>query len=72
MPHKSGPFADELEYAFEQIGESTKVTATDPETGLEVSLVAPEGITQIEMKREAAAKLAYVLASGAEAEKSGK
>lgn len=72
MPHKSAPFADELEFEFEQIGESIKVTATDPETGTVVSLVAPETITQTEMKREAATKLAYVLASTTEAEKDPK
>ncbi len=65
MPHSKVPFIDELEYEFEQIGESIKITAKDPATGLEVSLVAPQTVTQAEMKREAAAKLAYVLSSQA-------
>ncbi len=69
MPHNTTPFTEELEFEFEQIGESVKLTATDPVSGTVVSLVAPGTITQTEMKREATAKLAYVLANAGEAEK---
>lgn len=65
MPHKSLA-SDDLTFAFETIGQSVKVTATDALNGVEVSLVAPEGVTQTELRREATAKLEYVLRKRAE------
>lgn len=42
---------------FFQLGPQVKVTAIDPETGIEVSIVAPKNASQDEMTRVAVDKL---------------
>ena len=51
----------EILFEFKQIGRSVKVTAIDPITGTEVSIVGPAGGSDLELKRVALAKLKYVL-----------
>jgi len=46
---------------FRAMGNSVKVSAVDPKTGVEVSIVGPADIGTTELKRNAVAKLAYVL-----------
>ncbi len=46
---------------FITMGQSIKVCAIDPETGTEVSIVAPSNISQKEMEQTAVKKLLYVL-----------
>ncbi len=43
------------------VGNSVKVSAVDPASGVEVSIVGPADIGTTELKRNAMAKLAYVL-----------
>lgn len=49
-----------------QNGLSIKVTAIDPKTGLEVSMVGSSRVSQAELNRLAVRKLEYVLAKQAE------
>jgi len=44
------------------VGKSFRVTAIDPTTGIEVTMVAPVTATREVIKRNAARKLAYVIA----------
>jgi len=46
---------------FVSLGQSLKVTAVDPDTGTEVSMVASPRASQDELKRLATRKLEYVL-----------
>ena len=46
---------------FRPVGNSVKVSAVDPKTGVEVSIIGPSDIGETELKRNAVAKLAYVL-----------
>ena len=48
-----------LEYF--QLGPQVKVSAIDPDTGIEVSIIAPETATKPEMTRVAVDKLKHVL-----------
>ncbi len=48
---------NEFYIEFITIGPQIKVTAIDPETGLEVSIIAPTSATQQEMTRVAVEKL---------------
>lgn len=52
---------DDILLEFQRFGHVVKVTAVDARTGTEVCLQAPAGLSQIELERAAAAKLAYVL-----------
>ncbi len=47
---------------FHQVGNSVKVTAVDPETLVEVSIVGPTGVGEARLARTAIDKLNYVLA----------
>ncbi|MBM3509466.1 MAG: serine hydroxymethyltransferase [Alphaproteobacteria bacterium] len=55
---------DKQEYLleFRQIGSSVKATAIDPETGEEVSVIAPANTAESELSALAIRKLRYVLA----------
>ena len=55
---------DKQEYLleFRQIGGSVKATAIDPETGEEVSVIAPANTAESELSALAIRKLRYVLA----------
>ncbi len=46
---------------FQQHGSSVKVSAIDPVTMMEVSIVGPSSVGQEELKRTALAKLHYVM-----------
>ncbi len=46
---------------FRRLGNSVKVSAIDPETGTEVSIVGPANASQSELSRNAINKLKYVL-----------
>ena len=49
---------------FHRIGNSVKVTAVDPESQIEVSIVGPPRAGEELLKRTAIRKLEYVLAKG--------
>ncbi len=53
---------DEVIFEFIQHGGSVKVTAMDPATLVEVSIVGPASAGQASLKATALAKLKYVLA----------
>jgi len=42
-------------------GNSVKVCAVDPKTGIEVSIIGPASASSTQLKRNAMAKLVYVL-----------
>ncbi len=46
---------------FQRIGNAVKVTAIDPETLVEASIVGPSGAGEAALRRAALDKLAYVL-----------
>ena len=46
---------------FQRLGNSVKVTAMDPETMVEVSIVGPRSATEEQLTRTAIRKLEYVL-----------
>lgn len=50
---------------FFQLGNQVKVMAIDPETGIEVSIIAPETATKPEMTHVAVEKLKHMLAKAA-------
>jgi hypothetical protein len=52
----------ELLFEFRRIGASVKVSAIDPKSGREVSIVGPAAIGEKALVEQAAKKLAYVLA----------
>ncbi|MFQ5533969.1 MAG: hypothetical protein ACE5EM_03995 [Sphingomonadales bacterium] len=52
---------------FRRIGNATKVSAVDPETGTEVSIVGPTSAGQETLSRNAINKLKYVLAKNGDA-----
>ncbi len=52
---------NEVIIEFQQIGNSVKVTAVDPESQIEVSIVGPPGAGEEMLKRTAIRKLEYVL-----------
>ena len=47
---------------FVRIGNSVKVSAIDPATGVEVSIVGPANLSDAQLSSNAIAKLRYVLA----------
>jgi hypothetical protein len=49
---------------FRQVGEMMKVSAIDPETGIEVSVPMPINAARADMIRLAVRKLEYVLKKG--------
>lgn len=56
---------DGLLYEFRRIGASVKVTAIDPTTGREVSIVGPASAGERALADAAAKKLRYVLSRDA-------
>jgi hypothetical protein len=52
----------EVIYEFVQIGNSVKVTAMDPATLVEASIVGPATATEMTLKAAALRKLNYVIA----------
>lgn len=50
---------------FTQVGNSVKVSAIDPATGIEVSIVGDPKLSQAELSRAAVKKLLYVMAKKA-------
>lgn len=59
----------EVLYEFTQIGNYIKVTAIDPLTGLEVSIVGDVKAGQVRLKQTALRKLEYVLAKQGSAQR---
>ena len=57
MPHKKSYLIE-----FFRIGKQVKVTACDPESGIEVSIIGPTTATQKALSELAVQKLLYVLA----------
>jgi hypothetical protein len=54
--------SEEYIVEFLRVGDSIKVSAIDPKTGTEASIVAPaKGVTQKQMQDTAVKKLQYVL-----------
>ncbi len=58
----------EILFEFVRHGSSVKVTAIEPETRIEASVVVPAGLTQEQMKIQALSRLNYVLRKRAEEE----
>ena len=58
----------EILFEFVRHGSSVKVTAIEPETRIEASVVVPVGLTQEQMKIQALSRLNYVLRKRAEEE----
>ncbi len=56
---------------FYRVGNSVRVSAIDPVTGMEVQIVGPANIGREELTRVAVRKLQYVMAKKA-AEKAGR
>ncbi len=52
---------NEVIIEFQQIGNAVKVTAVDPESQIEVSIVGPPSAGEELLKRTAIRKLEYVL-----------
>lgn len=56
------PSQKEYLLEFHRVGNSVKVSAIDPETGTEVSIVGSPAATEAQLTRVAINKLKYVLA----------
>ncbi len=56
-----GGTLNEVIIEFQQIGNAVKVTAVDPESQIEVSIVGPPGAGEETLKRTAIRKLEYVI-----------
>ncbi len=56
---------DEYLVEFQQVGNTVKVSAVDPVTNIEVSIVGDPAASQDELTRVAVQKLEYVLAKKA-------
>lgn len=56
------PQGKEYILEFVEIGNSVKVSAIDPETLTEASIIAPSGVNKEEIKEVAIRKLEYVMA----------
>ncbi len=52
---------NEVIIEFQQIGNAVKVTAVDPESQIEVSIMGPPGAGEETLKRTAIQKLKYML-----------
>ncbi len=59
------PVSDAVLFEFIHVGNSVKVTAVDPSSGLEVSIVGDPAMGEFSLRHAAARKLAYVLRRGA-------
>ncbi len=62
-------YLPEVLFEFRRIGRSVRVSAIDPKTGTEVTMVGDARSGMMTLKRNAARKLAYVLAKGRAAER---
>jgi len=62
MAEPTAPRDDGYLIEFRRIGESVKVSAVDPATGIEVSIIGPASAGKAELSRNAINKLEYVLA----------
>lgn len=51
----------EVLFEYVAFGTSVKVTAIEPETGIEAVVVVPAGLTEAQMQAKAMQKLLYVL-----------
>jgi len=51
----------EVLYEFAKVGKHLRVTAIDPRTGIEVTMIADPRYGEVLIKRLAARKLAYVI-----------
>jgi len=51
----------EILFEFFRLGACVKVTAVEPETGIEASVVVPAGLPEEQMKFQALNKLRYLL-----------
>lgn len=58
---EQGPRIDEVLFEFRQVGNAVRVSALDPASNTEVTVVAPQGQGQETLKRVALRKLSYVL-----------
>ena len=58
---KSTPLGSEVLIEFTHIGNTVKVTAIDPITYVEASIVGPVGVGEETLRRNAIRKLVYVL-----------
>ena len=61
MSGRGGSADSELLFEFRRFGASVKVSAIDPKSGREVSIVGPASIGEKALAEQAAKKLAYVL-----------
>ncbi len=59
------PYLEEVIFEFYQIGNSVKVSAVDPASLVEVSIVGPANAPRAQLQRVALRKLKYVLAKRA-------
>ncbi|NQU61238.1 MAG: hypothetical protein HQ512_08925 [Rhodospirillales bacterium] len=55
-------YLPEVLFEFRQVGNSVRVTAIDPITSIEITMVAPSRGSQEDVKKIAARRLAYVIA----------
>lgn len=58
------PDSSDSDYLIEfvRIGNSVKVSAIDPGSGVEASIIGPAHLSEAELSRNAIAKLKYILA----------
>ena len=61
MAGSGGGGDKEVLLEFQRIGNAVKVTAMDPETLIEVSIVGPTGAGEEQLTRAAIQKLRYVM-----------
>lgn len=59
------PHLEEVIFEFYQVGNSVKVSAVDPASLVEVSIVGPATAPRAQLERTALSKLKYVLAKRA-------
>ena len=59
---REGVYLPEVLFQIIRVGKSLRVNAIDPTTGTEVIMVAPANTTRALIKKNAARKLAYVIA----------
>lgn len=62
---------DDVLYEIQWLGNSARVSAIDPKTGIEATVVMPAGAMEHEMKTMARRKLAYLLARREEGDSGG-
>jgi hypothetical protein len=62
MAEQASPPLSKILFEFYRLGNSVKVSAIDPDSNIEVSIVGDPGAGEMVLKRLAARKLAYVLA----------